>query len=152
MKPISTSTSTFSELIANGFAYVDKTATIRELLRDGKAQYFLARPRRFGKSLLVSTLKAIFQGRRELFEGLAIDSSDYDWRVYPVIHLDMGSSQRDTVEQFETTLNLMLDEQARDNGIEPPPPDKPPADRFRLLVRTLADRSETGKVVVLVDE
>ena len=152
MKPISTSTSTFSELIENGFVYVDKTATIRELLRDGKAQYFLARPRRFGKSLLVSTLKAVFQGRRELFKGLAIDASDHDWKAYPVIHLDMGSTQRDTVEQFETTLNLMLDAQACDNGVEPPPADKEPADRFQLLVRALASRSETGKVVLLVDE
>ena len=152
MKPISTSTSTFSELIGNGFAYVDKTAAVRELLRNGKAQYFLARPRRFGKSLLVSTLKAVFQGRRDLFKGLAIDSSDYDWKPHPVIHLDMGSAQRDTVAQFETTLHLMLDEQARDNGIEPPPADMAPADRFHLLVKALASRSETGKVVILVDE
>ena len=92
MKPITTSTSTFENLIEGGFAYVDKTGLIRELLRPAQAQYFLARPRRFGKSLLVSTLKAIFQGRRELFKGLAIEGSDYDWGTFPVLHLDMGSA------------------------------------------------------------
>ena len=152
MKPISTSTSTFSELIGNGFVYVDKTQLIRELLRDGKAQYFLARPRRFGKSLLVSTLKAIFQGRRDLFKGLAIDSSDYDWKTYPVIHLDMGSTQRDTAAEFEETLHSLLDWQAEEHEVDLPRGGKAPSERFQALFRELASRSETGKVVLLVDE
>ena len=152
MKPITTSTSTFSELIGNGFAYVDKTRLIRELLRDGKAQYFLARPRRFGKSLLVSTLKAVFQGRRDLFRGLAIDSSDYVWTTHPVIHLDMGSTQRDTVAEFEETLHSLLDWQADEHGVNLPRSGKAPAERFQALFRELASRSETGKVVLLVDE
>jgi hypothetical protein len=70
MKPLSTSVYTFEKLIQGGFLYVDKTAQIFELIKPTSAQYFLARPRRFGKSLLVSTLKAIFQGRQELFKGI----------------------------------------------------------------------------------
>ena len=98
MKPITTSTFSFPDVIGKGFVYVDKTAGIRELLRDGKNQYFCARPRRFGKSLTISTLQCIFEGRRDLFKGLAIDRSDYDWKTYPVIRLDMGSCQAETVE------------------------------------------------------
>ena len=89
MKPLTTSVYTFSNLIEGGFLYVDKTAGILDLLRPAFAQYLLARPRRFGKSLLVSTLKAIFQGRRELFDGLAIAKTDYNWKPYPVIHSDI---------------------------------------------------------------
>ena len=152
MKPISTSTSTFSNLIESGFVYVDKTAFVRELVRPGQAQYFLSRPRRFGKSLLVSTLKALFQGRRDLFKGLAIDASDYDWKAYPVIHLDMGSTQCDTAEQFEIVLHDLLDGQARANGVELPRGDLSPARRFARLLEILAERSERGKVVILVDE
>ncbi len=152
MKQISTSISTFSNLIEGGFVYVDKTALVRELLRPAQAQYFLARPRRFGKSLLVSTLKAVFQGRRDLFRGLALDSSDYDWRTYPIIHLDMGSTQSKSVEEFELVLHDMLDGQARAHGVELPRGDLTPARRFLKLAELLAERSEHGKIVLLVDE
>ena len=109
MKPIATDTYDFPSLIERGYTYVDKTGVFYPLVDDrhGK-QFFLARPRRFGKSLLVSTLKALFQGRRDLFKGLAIDSLDYDWQVHPVIHLDMGSTQAETVEAFEVRLGEML--------------------------------------------
>ena len=100
MRPITTSVYTFLNLREGEFVYVDKTATIRELVRPKFAQYFCARPRRFGKSLLISTLQSLFEGRRELFKGLAIDRSDYDWKTYPVMRLDMGSCQADTVEKF----------------------------------------------------
>ena len=96
MKPITTSVYTFCDLIDGDFLYVDKTASIHELIRNYKGQYFLARPRRFGKSLLISTLKAIFQGRRELFDGLFLSSTDYDWNPYPVIHLDLGAAAAQT--------------------------------------------------------
>ena len=92
MKELNTSTFNFPAIIENNFLYVDKTEYIWRLIRPGKGEYFMSRPRRFGKSLLISTLKAIFQGRRELFQGLAIDGEDYDWRKYPVIHLDFGSA------------------------------------------------------------
>ena len=117
MKPIITSASTFSDLIAGGYLYVDKTAQIAELLQGMKGQYFLARPRRFGKSLFISTLKAIFEGRRELFSGLAISESSYDWKPYPIIHLNMGSCVGDDSTETEVALKEHVDEQAERLGI-----------------------------------
>ena len=99
MEKIATDIFTFANLRGPGFTYVDKTGLALPLvnLSIGK-QFFLSRPRRFGKSLLISTLKALFEGRRELFAGLAIEPV-WDWtRSWPVIHLDMGSCQADTVE------------------------------------------------------
>jgi hypothetical protein len=93
MKPITTSIFTFADLIDGGYVYVDKTARLYDLVRPYKGVYFLSRPRRFGKSLTISTLEAVFQGRRELFRGLAIDATDYDWKPYPVIRIDLGSKQ-----------------------------------------------------------
>ena len=91
MKPIATDIYTFSSLIERKCLYVDKTGILADLVsgRRGK-QFFFSRPRRFGKSLTVTTLMSIFESRRDLFRGLAIDRSDYDWRKYPVIRLDMS--------------------------------------------------------------
>ena len=93
MKPILFDSSDFPRIVKNGNVYVDKTAILFELISNGKgSRYFISRPRRFGKSLMISTLEAIFQGRRELFDGLAIAQKEYDWeRKYPVIHLDMSA-------------------------------------------------------------
>jgi len=148
MKPITTSVYTFSDLIDGGFLYVDKTAAIHELIRNTKGQYFLARPRRFGKSLLISTLKAIFQGRRELFEGLALAKTDYDWKSYPVIHLDLGSAAAQAPEDLERKLIYALDRNASEYKVVLQRQDC--ADRFLELVELLATRD--GKVVILVDE
>ena len=79
----------FDQLIEDGFVYVDKTDLIYQLVKGGKI-YFLSRPRRFGKSLLVSTLKCYFQGRKELFRGLAIDKLETEWAEYPVFHIDFN--------------------------------------------------------------
>ena len=79
----------FEYLRTNGYLYVDKTAYIFRLANIGK-HYFLSRPRRFGKSLLVSTLKAYFQGKKALFEGLAIASMEKEWIEHPVFHIDMN--------------------------------------------------------------
>lgn len=79
----------FDQIREDGYVYVDKTALIYELIKTGKI-YFLSRPRRFGKSLLVSTLECYFQGRKELFEGLAIDELEKDWKKYPVFHIDFN--------------------------------------------------------------
>jgi hypothetical protein len=92
MKKINLNTASFEKLIANDRLYVDKTEYVWRLLDSGDTEFFLARPRRFGKSLFVSTLKALFQGRRELFKGLAIDTRDYDWQEYPIIHLDFETA------------------------------------------------------------
>ncbi len=151
MKSITTNVYTFEKLIQSNCVYVDKTAEIHKLLGVFSGQFFLSRPRRFGKSLLISTLKAIFQGKRELFKGLAIDSLDYDWKTYPVIHLDMGSSQAATVEDFTINLQSMLASIEREYGLEPEK-GLPPSARFKHIVEALAAQSPEGSVVILVDE
>jgi hypothetical protein len=148
MKPITTSVYTFSDLIEGDFLYVDKTAAIHELIRNCKGQYFLARPRRFGKSLLVSTLKAIFQGRRELFDGFFLASTDYDWKPYPVIHLDLGAATAQTPADLEDNLLREVRYNAQENRIAITATGA--ASAFLELTRQLAHRD--GKVVILVDE
>ncbi len=148
MKRINTSTFSFPEIIEKDFLYVDKTGYIFKLLEGGKDEFFLSRPRRFGKSLLVSTLKAIFQGRRELFKGLAIDKMDYDWKTYPVIHLDFGAESVDDAENLARRLRRMLQMAAVANKVSLP--DGPPEDMFEDLISMLAGKD--GQVVVLVDE
>ena len=80
----------FEQIIKDGYVYVDKTALIYDLVTRGKI-YFLSRPRRFGKSLLMSTLENYFLGRKELFEGLAISSLEKEWLEYPVFHIDFNA-------------------------------------------------------------
>ena len=80
----------FESLRTNDYTYVDKTSLIYKLANEGK-YYFLSRPRRFGKSLLVSTLSAYFSGKRELFKGLAMEQLEKDWKKYPVLHLDLNT-------------------------------------------------------------
>ena len=101
MEKAATDTYTFEKLRGGGFTYVDKTAILKQLADLSRgSQFFIARPRRFGKSLAVSTLKCLFEGKRDLFEGLAIESA-WDWsRKWPVIHLDMGSAQTKTVPEL----------------------------------------------------
>ena len=79
----------FDQIIEDGYLYIDKTDLVYNLTHEGKI-YFLSRPRRFGKSLLVSTLKNYFLGRKELFKGLKIDAMEKDWKVYPVFHIDFN--------------------------------------------------------------
>ncbi|MGN1233955.1 MAG: AAA family ATPase, partial [Candidatus Cryptobacteroides sp.] len=87
----------FSEIRGNGYLYVDKTSLVHRLVSEGK-YYFLSRPRRFGKSLLVSTLEAYFQGRKDLFKGLAIEALEKDWLEYPVLHLDLNTQKYDSAQ------------------------------------------------------
>ena len=148
MKPLTTSGYTFSKFIEGGFLYVDKTRGIHDLLRPAFGQYFLARPRRFGKSLLISTIEAIFQGRRELFKGLFIDGTDYDWQTYPVIHLDMGSAIARTPAELEDSLLQNVRRNADEIGIALTATSCYAA--FEELIRKAAERD--GKVVILVDE
>ena len=79
----------FEQIIQDGYVYVDKTAIIYDLVKKGKI-YFLSRPRRFGKSLLMSTLENYFLGRKELFRGLAMDTLEKEWLEYPVFHIDFN--------------------------------------------------------------
>ena len=147
---ISTSTFNFNNIITNGFLYVDKTDYVHKLVRPEFGEYFLSRPRRFGKSLLVSTLKALFQGRRELFNGLAIDKMDYDWKTYPVFHLDFSNSTLHTDEDVIDFLLDALDNFSRDVGVSLR--GRSLYTKFENLIADTAKASDAGSVVVLVDE
>ena len=105
MKPIATDISDFEALRKTGKVYVDKTAYLHRLITDpSRIFFFCARPRRFGKSLSVTTLKSIFLGHREFFDGLAIAKTDYDWKPHAVIHFNWGMVDVSSVETFERTL------------------------------------------------
>ena len=148
MKDLTSSVYSFEDLRRGGFLYVDKTEYIWQLIRPAKELYFLSRPRRFGKSLTLSTLKAIFEGKKELFEGLAIYDKPYDWKPYPVIHLDMNGRDFGTLEKMEERFQQMLMEQAEINGITLK---KASSDTmFHELIKTLHDN--IGDVVILLDE
>ena len=119
MQLLPTGRQVFEHIRNEKLLYVDKTALIYKLITQGKTQFFLSRPRRFGKTLLCSTLTALFQGKRELFEGLAIDKTDWQWESHPVIRLDM--SQGDFDEGFaalEDAINTQLMKSAKSLGLE----------------------------------
>ena len=147
MKNITSSVYTFEDIVKDDFLYVDKTEFIWNLIRQGKAMYFLSRPRRFGKSLTVSTLKVVFQGKKELFKGLAIYDKPYDWKQYPVIHLDMNGCKFGNVKELNHSLCGLLREIA--NAYNFHLPDDEPDQMFRYLINTLAEKEQ---VVILVDE
>ena len=145
---ITTSYSSFETIRKEGYLYVDKTAYLYRLVT-GSDMYFLSRPRRFGKTLTVSTLEAVFQGRRELFKGLAIDALDYDWKAYPIIHIDFGDCGKSTPEGLDGWLKDRLEEIAGAYGAGPLDMTKTSDDLFAKLILLL---SKKDKVVVLVDE
>ena len=146
---ISTTISSFQELRENGVLYVDKTSYLAALVMGADKLYFLSRPRRFGKSLTVSTLEAIFQGKRELFKGLAIDALDYDWKKYPIIHIDFTNCWKKTADALDGWLKDRLEEVADSYGVGPLDMTKTSDDLFTKLIQLL---SREEKVVVLVDE
>ena len=92
----------FRVMREKGYRYVDKTALLYPLVtRDGDGFFFISRPRRFGKSLMLSTLECLFRGERELFKGLAIAKMDYDWESYPILHFNFGTMDVATIEGFK---------------------------------------------------
>ena len=108
----------FESLRIDGYTYIDKTEYVYRLVNEGR-YYFLSRPRRFGKSLLLSTIKALFQGKRDLFKGLAIDQKeDIDWAEYPILHLDLNTEKYDSREKLENKINVFLSEQEKLYGRE----------------------------------
>ena len=138
----------FESLRRDGYFYVDKTAKIYELAKTGR-YYFLSRPRRFGKSLLISTLEAYFQGKKELFEGLAMEGLEKEWKKYPILHLDLNTQKYETEESLESVLNenLAVWESLygrNENEIGP-------ARRFAGVIRRAHEK--TGeRVAILIDE
>ena len=149
MKDITSSVYNFEDLIQGNFLYVDKTEYIWQLIRPAKEMYFLSRPRRFGKSLTVSTLKAVFEGKKELFKGLAIYDKPYDWKPYPVIHLSFGdfSSSMNTPEKLTDYLNTKIIQISSQHQFVPQSND--PGLKFGELIDYLAKQNQ---VVILVDE
>ena len=150
MKDITSSVYNFEDLIQGNFLYVDKTEYIWQLIKPAKEMYFLSRPRRFGKSLTVSTLKAVFEGKKELFQGLAIYDKPYDWNQYPVIHLSFGDYNpiNDTIERIDAYLFDKIRMAAKYLAI-----DLPEAQDASSAFGKLIDiASAKANVVILVDE
>ena len=139
----------FREIIRNGSVYVDKTMYISRLVSSGK-YYFLSRPRRFGKSLLVSTLEQYFRGNRELFAGLAIDRLEPDeWARHAVLHLDLNGKNYTTDRSLLSQLNYFLDDWEKEYGCKGNYDSV--YDKFRGIIEAACERTGRG-VVVLVDE
>jgi len=139
---------TFANIIEGGYVYVDKTKQVYDLVDSGK-YYFLSRPRRFGKSLLVSTLEAYFKGNKELFKGLAIENLEKDWESYPVLHLDLSPENYSSPERLEGFISNALLIWEKEFG------SSPAEDTISLRFNGIIKRAyeKTGKqVVVLVDE
>jgi hypothetical protein len=138
----------FEDLRANNYLYVDKTAYVHRLVNYGKP-YFLSRPRRFGKSLFLSTLKAYFLGKKELFEGLAVSEQEKEWLEYPVFHLDMNVGIITDGASLYRRLGVILTDLENQWGHTVDGDD--PATRFEAVIKQAC--KQTGRrVVVLIDE
>ncbi len=138
----------FQKLREEGFLYVDKTRFIDHIVR-GPKYYFLGRPRRFGKSLFLSTLKCFFEGRRELFEGLYINSTSWNWEPYPVLYLDLNIQKYKDEGELDDLIEHRLIAWEKEYGIEPKVMNQ--SIRFSEVIRVAAEKSGKG-VVILVDE
>lgn len=138
----------FGCLRQGGYAYVDKTGFVYDLAHTGK-YYFLGRPRRFGKSLLISTMAAYFTGQKELFEGLALEQLEQTWEKYPVLHLDLNTGNYKVEGTLEAVLNQALNRWEHLYGAAD---DEPPLEqRFAGVIERA--HTTTGKpTVVLIDE
>ncbi len=138
----------FQSLREDGYAYVDKTGFVYELAQNGK-YYFLSRPRRFGKSLLISTIEAYFQGKKELFKGLALEQLEKNWTVHPVLHLDLNTGKYTEPEALVSSIGWHFSLWEKEFGL--PENTSPLNERFKNII--LKAYQQTGqKVVILVDE
>ncbi len=152
LKPFGLTTSSFKELREDESVYVDKTRFLYSLIKSAKRS-FLARPRRFGKSLLVSTLESILKGEKEFFEGLWISTSDYEWKQFGVIKLNFSAFKHDTVAQLEKELILALEEYAEVYEVIIPSKvseSNSPSAVLNYLCKAL--HKKYGQVALLVDE
>ena len=138
----------FEQIIEDGYVYLDKTALVYDLVTNGKI-YFLSRPRRFGKSLLVSTLKCYFEGKKELFKGLSIDKLEKEWKQYPVFHLDFNGNNFTNPGELEVILENFVASQEMIYGKSPFRDSL--GGRFEYVLK--AAHEKTGlRAVVLIDE
>jgi len=149
MKKLPIGVQAFEVMRTQGFVYVDKTEWIHQLATEGM-YYFLARPRRFGKSLLVSTLKCLFEAKRELFEGLWIaEAGRWEWQPHPVVMIDFNGIARDTPEHLQLGMRLILQETAARHRLTLQTPLL--ESQFRELLLALSHQAGQP-VVVLIDE
>ena len=140
---------TFEEIRDKGYLYIDKTELVYRMVHADAKYMFLGRPRRFGKSLLVSTLKCYFEGRKDLFKGLAIEQLEQDWTTYPVLHFSMAGGKHMDKDALERYLDLRLKEQEVCYGIDHPVQDA----NNRLYELIKAAYAQTHRqVVLLIDE
>lgn len=139
---------TFSDIRTQGYLYVDKTALVWQIANAGKP-FFLSRPRRFGKSLLLSTFEAYFEGKKELFEGLAIEQLEDKWEKHPVLHLDLNARKYECAEDLIAMLNQFLENWESIYGTEKQ--DRAPEERLGYIIQRAYEQTGKG-VVVLVDE
>ena len=140
---------TFEKIREENLFYVDKTDLIYNIVK-GSQNNFLNRPRRFGKSLLVTTMQAYFEGKKDLFKGLAIEKLEKEWVKYPVIHIDLSSGKYYEVQRIMSTLDFLLSRYELKYDITPRDLSGF-GDRFNNIIQTAA--AQTGqKVVVLIDE
>ncbi|MCR4958256.1 MAG: ATP-binding protein [Prevotella sp.] len=148
LKRLPTGIQTFSEIIEGGYLYVDKTALIYQLTHNHK-YVFLSRPRRFGKSTLCSTLKSYFEGRRDLFQGLAMEHLETEWRQHPVLLISLATIKGGTTADFNDRIKIQLRMFEEQYGITKT--DDTPGGRLENLVKQLP--AKTGeKCVVIIDE
>ncbi len=139
---------TFAKIREEDFLYIDKTKDVYQLAKDG-GYYFISRPRRFGKSLLVTTLEAYFQGRKELFEGLAINELEREWKQYPVLHIDLNAADYRDVKALQSLIDYHLLRFEKIYG--PSSENRSLSERFMDVIRRAYEF--TGQqVVILVDE
>ena len=138
----------FEDLQRNGYAYVDKTNFVYKLADEGK-YYFLSRPRRFGKSLFLSTLEAYFQGKKELFEGLAIYDLETEWKKYPIFYIDLNTANFREKDSLYTVLNDYLTTWESKYGTRES--EATLALRFKGVIARAAEKEGCG-VVILIDE
>ena len=141
---------TFEKIIEGGFVYVDKTDMIYSLANEGGNIYFLSRPRRFGKSLLISTLESYFLGKKELFKGLKIDKLETDWKVYPVIHIDFNGENFTNIDALKGMLSATISNLEKQYKVDVEE-GLSIGQRFKNVIKNI--HQQTGmRVVVLVDE
>ena len=140
---------TFEKIRRNNNLYVDKTEYIYRMSHTSGTYFFLSRPRRFGKSLLVSTMQSYFEGKKELFKGLAMERLEQEWTEYPVLHFSLAGGKHMEKEQLEQYLDYILSGQEEKFGIVHP--QATPNTRLSALIQT-AYRQTGKQVVVLIDE
>lgn len=140
----------FENIIENGYVYVDKTDLVYSLANEGKI-YFLSRPRRFGKSLLVSTLKNYFLGRKDLFKGLKIEDMEKNWFVYPVFHIDFNGGEYTLAGALRSAITSYIKNWEKEYEIENGDQEENLGFRFKNIIEA-AHKRHGRRAVVLIDE